>query len=152
MPQRRRPHIPAALRRQVRERAGERCEYCQCPESFSLDSFTVDHVRPASDDGPTTLENLACACNNCNTRKLDATAAVDPATGASVPLFHPRTDDWREHFAWSPDALRVVPRTATGRATEARLHLNRAGAINVRRSLLALGESHPPSETLPPAE
>ena len=152
MPETRRPHIPAALRRQVMARARNRCEYCQCPESFSLDTFTVDHVRPWSDRGPTTLENLACACNNCNSRKLDALTVTDPETGQVVPLFNPRTDDWREHFSWSHDALRIVSLTATGRATEARLQLNRQGAINIRRALLALGETHPPLETLLPAE
>ena len=144
-----RPHIAAALRRQVRARAQERCEYCQCPEAFSLDTFTVDHVHPVASGGTTTLANLACACNNCNTRKLDATLAPDPETGTLVPLFSPRTADWREHFSWSEDALRIVPRTAIGRATEARLQLNRQGAINVRRGLLSLVEPHPPPKTLP---
>lgn len=147
-----RPHITAALRRQVRARAQERCEYCQCPEAFSLDTFTVDHVQPVASSGPTILENLACACNNCNLRKLDAVEVTDPESGQRVPLFNPRTDDWRVHFAWSADKLRIVPLTATGRATEARLLLNRPGAINIRRSLLALGEAHPPLETLPESE
>jgi hypothetical protein len=147
-----RPHISASLRRQVRARAQERCEYCQCPEGFSLDTFTVDHIQPIVSGGATILANLACACNNCNTRKLDATRVVDPETGAVVPLFNPRTEDWRTHFSWSEDWLRVVPRTAIGRATEARLQLNRLGAINVRRGLLSLGEAHPPQATLPPSE
>jgi hypothetical protein len=147
-----RPHITAALRRQVRARAQERCEYCQCPEAFSLDTFTVDHIQPIASGGQTTLENLACACNNCNTRKLDATLVADPETGVLVPLFNPRTDDWRTHFTWSTDTLRIIPRTAIGRATEARLQLNRQGAINVRRGLLSLGETHPPVETLPLTE
>jgi ethanolamine ammonia-lyase small subunit len=33
--------------------------------------------------------------------------------------------------------------TSTGRATIARLQLNRAGAVNIRRALLALKEEHP---------
>jgi hypothetical protein len=144
-----RSYVPVALRRQVMVRARNRCEYCQCPESFSLDTFCVDHIQPTADGGKTTLENLACACHNCNSRKLDALVAPDPETGQAVPLFHPRTDDWREHFAWSEDTLRVLPLTPTGRATETRLQLNRLGAINIRRALLSLGEPHPPTETLP---
>jgi HNH endonuclease len=148
MPETRRPHIPAALRRQVMARANHRCEYCQCPETFSLDTFCVDHIHPTSDGGATVLENLACACNNCNSRKLDAQMLMDAETGHAVPLFSPRTEDWRDHFAWSSDTLQILPRTATGRVTESRLQLNRQGAINIRRALLALGEPHPPKETL----
>ena len=143
-----RPYISASLRRQVRARAQEYCEYCQCPEAFSLDTFTVDHIQPVATGGATTLGNLACACNNCNTRKLDATLVTDPERRTQVQLFNPRTDDWRQHFSWSEDTLRIVPLSAIGRATEARLQLNRQGAINVRRGLLALGETHPPLETL----
>ena len=148
MPPTQRPYVSALLRRQVMAHAGDRCEYCQCPESFSLDTFCVDHVLPVVEGGATDLKNLACACNNCNSRKLDATMAIDPETSQHVPLFNPRMDDWREHFAWGEDTLRVVPLTATGRATEARLQLNRSGAINIRRALLALGEPHPPAKTL----
>jgi hypothetical protein len=38
----------------------------------------------------------------------------------------------------------LLPLTATGRATIARLQLNRVGAVNIRHALLALGEEHPP--------
>lgn len=61
-----------------------------------------------------------------------------------VPLYHPRHDRWSDHFEWSEDALTIVPLTATGRASVARLQLNRTGAVNVRRALLVLGEEHPP--------
>ena len=126
MADQRRPHIPATLRRQVRARAGNRCEYCQCPESFSLDTFHIDHVQPVSGGGANTLANLACACNNCNLRKLAAMLITDPLTQEQVPLFNPRAQDWKDHFAWSEDTLSIIPLTATGRATEARLQLNRA--------------------------
>jgi hypothetical protein len=38
-------------------------------------------------------------------------------------------------------------RIPVGRATIARLQLNRPGAINIRRALIALGEEHPPQNT-----
>ena len=136
--------IPARLRQQVIARAQNRCEYCLSPEAFSLDSFTVDHIHPVADAGSDAPDNLAFACHNCNNRKQVATTALDPETGRRVPLYHPRHDRWSDHFRWSEDALTVLPLTATGRATIARLQLNRIGAINIRRALLALGEEHPP--------
>lgn len=64
-----------------------------------------------------------------------------------VPLFHPRRDLWRDHFVWSMDLLQVIAITPIGRVTLARLHVNRVGAVNIRRALLALGETHPPDDT-----
>ena len=135
--------IPVRLRRQVILRAQSRCEYCLSPEAFSLDTFTIDHIHPFADSGSDGLDNLAFACHNCNNRKQDDTTAIDLQTQDRVPLFHPRQDRWSDHFQWSEDTLTIMPLTAIGRATIIRLQLNRTGAINVRRALLALGEVHP---------
>jgi len=136
--------IRIRIRRQAIHRAQNRCEYCRAPEAFSLDTFTIDHIIPVGEEGNDDLENLAFACHNCNNRKQDDTTAVDPQTQQQVPLFHPRLDQWRDHFQWSEDALMIIPITAIGRATLLRLQLNRIGAVNVRRALMALGEEHPP--------
>ena len=37
-------HVPADLRRLVRERAGFRCEYCLIPETDVFYSLHVDHI------------------------------------------------------------------------------------------------------------
>ncbi|MCA1595141.1 MAG: HNH endonuclease [Chloroflexi bacterium] len=144
--------IPLRVRLQVRLRAQYRCEYCRAPEDFSLDSFTVDHIKPVALAGTDTLDNLAFACHNCNNHKQDDSAAPDPQTGHRVPLYHPRHDRWDRHFQWSEDALEIVPLSPTGRATVARLQLNRTGAVNIRRALLALGEEHPPDAAIPDAD
>ena len=136
--------VPPRLRHQVSVRAQHRCEYCLSPEAFSLDSFTIDHVQPVAHAGEDTLENLAFACHNCNNRKQDDSTAPDPQGGDQVHLYHPRQHRWSDHFQWSEDALLIVPLTAIGRATVARLQLNRTGAVNIRRALLALEEEHPP--------
>jgi hypothetical protein len=57
-------------------------------------------------------------------------SANDPKTGESVRLFHPRTDDWSEHFQWSGCVL--VGLTATGRATIDALNMNRPLIIAIR--------------------
>jgi hypothetical protein len=62
-----------------------------------------------------------------------------------APLFHPRQHRWEEHFAWSDDGTLLVGRTPTGRVTIARLELNRARLVALRRLLSAVGE-HPSPE------
>jgi HNH endonuclease len=82
--------VGAALRRVVRARARDLCEYCRCPGQFATQSFTVEHVEPRDQGGETVLENLAWACFGCNSHKHTATQGVDPETGERVALFHPR--------------------------------------------------------------
>ncbi|MEX0612008.1 MAG: HNH endonuclease, partial [Pirellulales bacterium] len=106
--------IPARLARNVRERAGDVCEYCLLPQYSQEATFHIDHVVPRSRGGPTTLENLALACVTCSLRKGARHRARDPKTGRLVPLFNPRVDDWHEHFAFSK-RWRVVGRSPTGR-------------------------------------
>ena len=135
--------VPSNLRREVAQRAQGLCEYCLCPEAFSPDSFTVDHIQPRQIGGPTTLDNLAWACFGCNGRKFTKTASVDPLTGKAAPLFNPRQQNWDEHFAWSEDATQLTGQTPVGRATIEALSLNRQGVVNLRR-LLASAGLHPP--------
>jgi hypothetical protein len=56
----------------------------------------------------------------------------DPVTGETVALYHPRTDTWEDHFLWSDDKLLMIGKTPTGRATIARIQLNRDGVVNLR--------------------
>lgn len=135
--------VPASLRREVAQRAQQLCEYCRCPEVFSPDSFTIDHIQPRQLGGATALENLAWACFGCNGRKFTKMAHADPLTGEITPLFNPRQQSWDEHFAWSEDSTQLLGRTPCGRATVAALGLNRVGVINLRR-LLASAGLHPP--------
>jgi 5-methylcytosine-specific restriction endonuclease McrA len=131
--------VPQQLRREVAQRAQKLCEYCRCPEEFSPDSFTIDHIRPRQMGGVTTLENLAWSCFGCNGRKYTKVTAVDPLTQKEVPLFHPRQQNWDEHFAWNEDSTRMVGQTSCGRATIEALGMNRPGVINLRRLLVSVG-------------
>ena len=135
-------HIPAELRRLVTERAGDCCEYCRCQARYT-DSFSIDHILPRSRRGQTTPENLALSCLKCNKHKAKRTNAVDPITGQTVSLFHPRRHRWEEHFAWSDDSTLILGLTPIGRATITALQLNRAALVNLRRILYQIGE-HPP--------
>src|SRR5688572_25367009 len=93
--------IPARLRRQVIQRAGDRCEYCRLSQAGQEAAFHIDHVLPLNSGGKTTLANLALACVSCSLRKGARLTAIDSQTGRETPLFNPRKDVWRLHFRWS---------------------------------------------------
>lgn len=98
----------------------------------------MDHILPRSRaGGGDELDNLAAACFPCNRLKWHRTVAEDPLSGEIVRLFHPRTDRWEDHFAWSPDFLDVRGRTAIGRATVWPLRFGRADRRRQRRVLRA---------------
>jgi 8-oxo-dGTP pyrophosphatase MutT (NUDIX family) len=130
-------HVPAALRREVAERAGFRCEYCRFPAAASLFAFEVEHIVAEKHGGPTTTDNLAFACPFCNRHKGTDLGSLDPETGLLTPFFNPRTRSWEDHF--SLDGARVVPRTAIGRVTVAILQLNHPNRLLERESLIRSG-------------
>jgi HNH endonuclease len=134
------------LRRLVIERARNYCEYCRYSGRYASQTSPIDHVTPLETGGQTTAENLAQSCQECNGHKAARTAATDPVTGLSVPLYNPREQRWDEHFSWSEDYLQITGLTPIGRATVEALQLNREGLVNMRRVLYAIGK-HPPQET-----
>jgi hypothetical protein len=135
--------MDAALRRLVRERAESRCEYCRIHQDQDpFFTFPVDHIIAVQHGGTTEAENLCLSCYRCNSHKGPNVASLDPRTGELVRLFHPRRDDWNEHFFWQGGYL--VGRTGIGRATVALLAVNHPDYVHLRESLIAEG-SFPPS-------
>ena len=126
-------HIPAPLRRVVVERARGLCEYCGVHGDDVLFPHEVDHIIAEQHGGATEPENLTLACFHCNRRKGPNIASIDPSTDAVVTLFHPRRERWWEHFAH--DHARIIPLTATGRATAGLLGFNRADRLQAREAL-----------------
>ncbi len=135
-----RTHIPAELRRLVRQRARDCCEYCLIPESMTLATHEIDHVIAEKHGGPTEADNLALACALCNGFKGSDLASIDAETGAIVALFNPRRDRWKEHFRL--EAGRIEPLTAIGRATARLLQLNHPLRVEERVLLVAVGMIH----------
>jgi hypothetical protein len=123
--------ISAALRRQVRERASERCEYCLLAEIRAFFPHEPDHIIAQKHGGPTMAENLALACFDCNRFKGSDIASVDPVSGSLTPLFNPRTQRWADHFELIDG--RISPLIPVGRATARLLRLNLSQRIEVRR-------------------
>jgi 5-methylcytosine-specific restriction endonuclease McrA len=81
-----RPHRPSTasgayngpwptLRLACLDRDNWTCRYCGTPAN------TADHIQPRTRGGPTTLTNLAAACQPCNRSKKDKTLAQWIATG-----------------------------------------------------------------------
>ena len=92
----------------------------------------------SSNGGQTVPDNLALACPHCNRYKGPNIAGLDPVSEELVRLFHPRNDQWAEHFAW--DGPRLIGETSIGRATVQLLDMNSDGPLRLRTELLGLAE------------
>ena len=122
---------------QVRERAAFRCEYCHFPEAFSGLNFQMDHVIAEKHGGLIEGKNLALSCIYCNSYKEANLSGIDPITDEIIRLFHPRQDQWSEHFLWQSDVL--VGRTPIGRATIVVLRINDPISIALRGLFIQAG-------------
>lgn len=128
-------HIPADLRRAVRERAQCCCEYCGIPESTCFVAHEIDHVIAEQHGGAHSADNLALACLFCNKRKGPNLASIDPDTGDLTRLFNPRSDRWSDHFRLL-SAGQIEMLSAVGRATARLLEFNLPERIVERKALL----------------
>ena len=137
-------HMPAAMLRAVRKRAQNVCEYCRLHQESQEATFHIDHIEPRATGGLTVLDNLALACVSCSLRKGYRNKHRDPRTGRSVRLFHPRLDNWNDHFIFTP-RWQIRGRTAIGRATIAALEMNRTAIVAIRSESAAMGR-FPPSQ------
>ena len=133
-------YIPANLRDEVIKRAENRCEYCHLSQTGQEATFHIDHIIPVASGGETIIENLALACVSCSLRKGAKEFAVDSETNEKVKLFHPRNDNWNEHFKWNGAILKGL--TVKGRATIEVLNLNRRLILAIREEEILLGR-HP---------
>lgn len=129
------------LRRRVRRRARNRCEYCRLPQAAVLPRHQVDHVIAIQHGGSDDASNLALACLYCNLHKGPNIAGRDPTTTELTRLFHPRRDRWREHFAW--EEARLVGLTPIGRTTVQVLAINDPLLIAIREALIDEGRFPP---------
>ena len=133
--------IPASMRIWVQDQDRGRCAYCLSPEELSTAKFEVDHIVPVSAGGVTERTDLCLCCPTCNRHKGSSQIAVDPEAGTLVSLYHPRRQEWSEHFEWSADRSEIVGLTPTGRATVAALKMNRPQIVHLRRLWAKLGYS-----------
>lgn len=131
-------YVPAALRKQVIERAKMRCEYCHFPQSVTLLAFEMEHIISEKHGGTTTLSNLALACPYCNRAKGTDLGSIDPETNQLRPFFNPRNQTWQDHFTLT--GAIITPRTSEGRVTVLILQFNHPDRVQERAGLIAIGQ------------
>ena len=78
-------YVPAAVRRQVRERAGDCCEYCLLAAEDAFFPHEPDHILAVKHGGVGTLANLAWACFDCNRFKGSDIASCDVVSTLGLP-------------------------------------------------------------------
>ena len=135
-------YISAELRRLVIERAGRACEYCLVHENDALFGCEVDHIISEKHGGPTTIDNLAYACGECNHHKGSDVGSFVPPLHAAVicRFFNPRTDRWSDHFSSSPfDNAAIIPKSDIGIVTERIFRFNDAEPLAKRAVLARFG-------------
>ncbi|MFA5208627.1 MAG: HNH endonuclease signature motif containing protein [Candidatus Paceibacterota bacterium] len=65
---RKNPRSPSKqLRQQIIDRDGLTCFYCK--KELSEKEVAIDHVKPYSKHGETSLDNLVVSCKSCNSKK-----------------------------------------------------------------------------------
>ena len=123
--------LDRATRRLVRQRAADRCEYCQRLQIDSLlIPLQIEHILPHKHGGGDEVENLALACAEGNLHKGSDLSGIDPESNQMTRLFDPRRDDWNEHFVWQ--GVRIAGSTAIGRTTVRVLQMNAPARVKVR--------------------
>lgn len=131
-------YISSSLRELVITRARNRCEYCLLHvDDEPIYPHEIDHIIAEKHFGQTEENNLALACFYCNRFKGSDIASVDPLNEQIIPLFHPRTQLWHEHFFL--DGPVIVPLTKFGRVTVRLLQINRPRLMQRRTYLIELG-------------
>lgn len=138
-------HVPAALRRQVWERATGLCEYCLLHERDDWVGFQIEHILSKKHGGRTALPNLALACLDCNVAKGSDLGSMTRSAGILIPFYHPRRDKWTQHFQLH--GHRIVPLTETGEVT-CRIFGFNAQKRLLKRHAIAMAGQYPSFEAL----
>jgi hypothetical protein len=103
--------------------------------------FQVDHIVPVKHGRLDDVDNLCLACYKCNGYKGADIAGFDPETGEISRLYHPRQQQWHEHFELSQTQVLIglTGLTSEGRATIVVLQINQEPRIQQRQVLAEIG-------------
>jgi hypothetical protein len=130
--------MDASLRRLVRLRADDRCEYCHLPQFALPAALQIEHIVARQHRGGDEGENLALSSPYCNRYKGPNLSSLDPETGELTSLFNPRRDVWDDHFAFV--GITLAGLTPIGGATMALLNMNDDDRLEIRSALFDSGE------------
>jgi len=122
----------------VARRARHVCEYCHAPEAVFNLPFEVEHIKPLSQGGDDSENNLALSCRSCNLYKSDAISVFDEESQNQIRLFNPRLHIWNEHFAINNQTSEIEGLSAIGRVTVSRLRMNGKAQVSARIQWLKL--------------
>jgi hypothetical protein len=109
----------------IAQRANHRCEYC--------------NIVPLSRQGSDNEANLALACRSYNLRKSNRISGVSSGPNVEFRFFHPREDQWGEHFQVSIESGEVLGRTPIGEVTVEYLEMNSSAQVAARQLWIRLG-------------
>jgi HNH endonuclease len=132
-------YVNAELRRIVITRAEGLCEYCLLHEEDTFIGCQIDHVISEKHGGLTQADNLAYACLFCNLHKGSDIATFIPGTQTLVRFFHPRIDQWNQHFLLDADGITLLPLTEIGEATIRMFGFNQEERLLERQALRSVG-------------
>ncbi|MBN3943602.1 MAG: HNH endonuclease signature motif containing protein [Nostoc sp.] len=123
----------------IAQRANHRCEYCQAPEVVFNFPFEVEHIIPISRQGANNKANLALACRSCNLCKGTRINGTLPDSNTEVWLFHPRENQWSEHFQVDVESGKIRGMTPVGEVTVEYLAMNSPAQVAARQLWIRLG-------------
>ena len=124
--------------RTIAERANHRCEYCQAPEVVFNFPFEVEHIIPLSRQGANDEVNLALACRSCNLHKGTRISGTASGFNTEIRLFHPRADQWGDHFQINIKSGKIVGTTSVGEVTIECLEMNSPAQVAARQLWIRL--------------
>lgn len=133
--------ISLAIKKQVADRAGGCCEYCQLPERVSFYNSHVDHIKSVKHGGTSVLDNLAHCCPDCNFHKGSDVGTFSADDAYLIRFFNPRKDDWHDHFEVHEGAL--IGKIEIGESTVRIFQFNDTEQLLFRRQLISL-DLYPP--------
>ena len=96
----------------------------------------LDHIIAEKHGGLTESANLAYACKLRNRFKGSDIASIDVKIGELTPFYHPRQQQWEDHFEL--DGPTIVPVSQIGRVTERLLKFNQAERLILRKQLVSV--------------
>lgn len=131
--------ISEEIRAQVKQRADRACEYCRAPNDICGYRFHIEHIVPRHHGGTDDLSNLAFSCVTCNAHKSAHLIGVDPSSGETSNLYHPRAETWDQHFELDRQSGKIRGLSLVGRGTVERLKFNLDYRVTARLAWLEAG-------------
>ncbi len=132
-------YLSTDIQMRLEDADDHRCAYCRTSEANTGQPMTVDHILPRAQGGLSAFENLCFACRRCNEFKAGHTHAEDHFTGERVSLFHPRQNNWNDHFAWNESGALLLGLTSIGRTTIPALNMNNPIIVAARYRWVSVG-------------